>query len=58
MMADIAIRILIGLGTKIMTETFLAKVVVHSLKALVARTDSKFDDQLITDLAEALGVQD
>lgn len=58
MMTNIALKILIGLGTKLMTETFLAKVVVHSLKAFVARTDNKFDDKLISDLAEALGVSD
>lgn len=56
MAADILLKIMVSLGTRLLTEAFLGKVIVHSLRALSAKTVNKFDDKLVMDLSEALGV--
>lgn len=56
-MSGIAIKILIGLGTKFLTETFVSRVLVHGLKAAAGKTTNKVDDQMVQDVADALGVK-
>lgn len=56
MMTGILLKILAGLVTKLLTETFVARFVIHLLLPLAASTANKVDDQIVKDLAAALGV--
>lgn len=55
-MQDLAIKILIGLLTKLLSETFIAKLVIASLEAWAKTTENKLDDKVVAAMAEALGV--
>lgn len=55
-MTDIAIKVLVGLGMKLLTDTFIARVVVHTLRAGAKKTAWDLDDKLVDDLADGLGV--
>lgn len=57
-MSGIAIKILVGLGTRLLTETFVARVVVHTARTLAKKTSNDLDDKLVDDLAMGLGVKD
>lgn len=56
MMTSILLKILAGLVTKLMTETFVARFIIHLLQPLVASTKNQVDDAVVNDLAAALGV--
>lgn len=58
MWTDIALKILIGLGVKILTERFVGRAIVHSLRALSNKTSNSIDDSMVDDLADALGQPD
>ena len=51
-MAQIALKILM----KLATEAFIAKMVVHGLRALSRSTENDIDDKVVKDVADALGV--
>ncbi len=55
-MSDLAIKILIGLATKLLTESFLSRILVHGAQQLSKSTENTLDDKLVADLAMALGV--
>ena len=57
-MQNVILKIIISLITKILTENFVAKMTVRLLWQLSQMTDSKVDDGIVTDIAEALGVDD
>ncbi len=55
-MSDLAIKILIGLAGKLLTESFLSRVLVHGAQQLSKSTANTLDDKLVADFATALGV--
>jgi hypothetical protein len=57
-MSGIAIKILVGLGMKLLTETFVARVLVHTARQVAKSTANTLDDKLVDDLAAGLGVSD
>lgn len=57
-MSGIAIKILVGLGMKLLTETFVARVLVHTARQVAKSTVNTLDDKLVDDLAAGLGVSD
>jgi hypothetical protein len=50
-------KILMNLLWKVLTERFASKMIVHGLKLVSDNTDNKVDDQVVKDIADALGVQ-
>lgn len=56
-MSGIMLNILVGIGTKFLTETFVSRMLVHGLKAAAAKTTNKVDDQMVQDVADALGIK-
>lgn len=56
-MAGILLQILVGVGTKLLTETFLSHLIVHSLRGLTAKSTSPIPAEMVQDLADALGVK-
>lgn len=57
-MTGIAIKILVGLGMKLLTETFVSRVLVHTARQVAKSTTNTLDDKLVDDLAAGLGVSD
>ncbi len=57
-MQAILAKIAAALVVKLMTETFVAKFVIHLLQPAVKSTKNQVDDKIVSDLAEALGVKD
>lgn len=57
-MTGIAIKILVGLGMKLLTETFVSRVLVHAARQVAKSTTNTLDDKLVDDLAAGLGVSD
>lgn len=55
-MQELAAKLLVGLVVKLMSETFLSRVLIHCLKAWADTTDNKLDDKVVLAMAEALGV--
>ncbi len=55
-MADILAKIGVVLLTKLITETFLARVLVYTLETWAKQTDNKLDDRVVKAMADALGV--
>lgn len=55
-MADLGAKLLVALVVKLMTETFLAKVLIACLHAWAKTTDNQLDDRVVAAMAEALGV--
>lgn len=57
-MADIIIKLLIGMGMRLLTERFLGRMLIHGCRSLSDKTSNKLDDSMVDDLAEALGQGD
>ena len=55
-MTEVLLKIAIALATKIMTETFISRVLIHLLKAWSDQTENKLDDKVVQAIADALGV--
>ena len=56
-MSGLMIKILIGIGGKLLTETFVSRMVVHSLRAAAKKTTNTVDDQMVQNVADALGIK-
>lgn len=56
MLSDMALKLLLALLTKIMTETFLAKILIAVLNSWAKTTANKLDDKVVAAMADALGV--
>jgi hypothetical protein len=56
-MGDIAIKIIMALFMKLMTESFLAKFLVYCLQSVSKSTNNKLDDKMVVAIAEALAVK-
>jgi len=50
MLANVVTKILTGL----LTETFIKKIIVLTLKSIAKKTDNKVDDELVQIVEEAL----
>lgn len=57
MFSQLAIKIAIGIATRMFTETFVARMLVHGLQGAAAKTTNKVDDKMVQDVADALGVK-
>ena len=49
-----AVKFLIGVGLKILTDKFLAKFAVEALYRLAKKTDNTLDDKLVSVVANSL----
>lgn len=56
-MANLLAKIAISLITKLITERFLARLVIEALRAWAKTTDNDMDDRVVKAMAEALGVE-
>jgi hypothetical protein len=54
---DIVASCLVRIGTKLITETFLAKLLVHTLRAWARTSETAWDDKVVEAVAEALCVE-
>ena len=43
---------------KLITETFLCRLLIRTLRGVAERTTNKLDDGMVNDLADALGCED
>lgn len=51
-------KVLLSMLTSLFTEKFLKVAIVHSLEKLAAKTQTNYDDQLLTAAKEAWGMAD
>lgn len=49
-------EILVKLGMRLLSEAFVAKMIVHGGRALADSTENKLDNKMVDAVAEALGV--
>lgn len=55
-MSGLAIKIGFALLSKVMTETFISRTLVYCLRSVSQSTSNKLDDQMVSAVADALGV--
>lgn len=55
-MPDIILKVVFGLLTKLVTETFIARVAIYSANAWAKTTVNKLDDKVVGAMADAIGV--
>ena len=53
---DLVAKIAVLLVTKLLTETFLSRLVIYSLAAWAKNSENKLDDKVVQAMADALGV--
>lgn len=51
-------KMAMSLLMKLLTEAFISKMIVHGLRSLAQSTENKVDDQIVSDVASALGVKE
>jgi preprotein translocase subunit SecF len=56
MSADFLAKMAIGLLVKLMSETFLAKVLIYTLSHWAKSSENSLDDKVVIAMADALGV--
>lgn len=56
-MGDIVIKLMLGIGSKFITEAFLGRILVYGLRALSDSTKNKLDDEMVDAVADALGIK-
>jgi hypothetical protein len=49
-----AVRFVIGIGLKVLTDKFLARFAVEALYRLAKKTDNTLDDRLVSVVANSL----
>lgn len=57
-MPAILVKILVTLGTQLLTEAFLSRAVVLLLRYLAQKTTNTLDDSMVDELAKALNCAD
>jgi hypothetical protein len=55
-MQELALKMAMGIFFKIMSETFVAKVLIYTLGAWAKSSENQLDDKVVAAMAEALGV--
>lgn len=55
-MTEIFARIAVSLVMKLITETFLSKLIIQGLRAWSEQTANVYDDRVVDAMAQALGV--
>lgn len=55
-MGALGAKLLVSILAKLLTDTFLSRVLVYALYAWAKQTDNKLDDQVVKAIADALGV--
>lgn len=53
MLASIGLKIVTGIATKLLTETFIMKVLVAILGKVSEKTDNEIDDKIVKAVEEA-----
>ncbi len=57
-MEKLIVTILTSIATKLFTEKVLISLALHGIASIVVKTDTKRDDKILADFAEALGRDD
>lgn len=57
-MEQIIVKILTAIVMKLMTEKVVISLALNGISAIVTKTDTKRDDKILADFAEALGRDD
>jgi hypothetical protein len=55
-MTSLLAKVAVSLGAKLITETFLSKLLIEGLRAWSAQTENSHDDRVVEAIAQALGV--
>lgn len=55
-MGPLMIRLMNTMLMKLMTEAFVAKLVVHALREIAKNTDNNLDDKIVDAVADSLAV--
>ena len=55
-MIEIAGKLLIDLGMKLLTQTVVSRLFVHTAQQIAESTENKLDDKWVADIAAGLGV--
>ena len=55
-MSSLIAKVAIGLISRLITERFLAKLVIEALRAWAKTTSNVHDDRVVEAMAEALGI--
>jgi uncharacterized lipoprotein YmbA len=54
--SEMIVKLAVGLLAKLVTETFLAKVVIYTLAHWAKTSDNELDNKVVQAMADALGV--
>jgi hypothetical protein len=57
-MQELVIKMILALVMKLLTERFIARTIIHALRVVAEWTTNKLDDDMVDDIAEALGQPD
>lgn len=55
-MSQVLAKVGIAILAKLVTETFLAKLLIETLRAWAKSSENQWDDKVVDAMAEALGV--
>ena len=53
---DLLAKLAVALVAKLITETFLSRIIIYSLEAWAKTSENKLDDKVVAAMADALGV--
>lgn len=53
----VLLKALAGMGARLLTEKFLARIVIIFLEAWAKRTKADWDDKIVVELKKAMGVE-
>lgn len=57
-MQGILLKILYGIGSKLLTDILFSKLMVYSLAEMSKKTTNTLDDKIVGAVAESLGIKD
>jgi hypothetical protein len=57
-MQAVLLKILVTLGTQLLTAKFLSRMIVLGLRSLAKVTDNNLDDSMVDEIAKALDCED
>lgn len=57
-MQGMLLKVLVTLGTQLLTSAFLGRTVILTLRYLANKTDNDLDNSMVNELAKALGCDD
>lgn len=57
-MQGVLLKILYGIGSKLLTDVLFSKLMVYSLAEVSKKTTNTLDDKIVGAVAEGLGIKD